>query len=89
VEPSPLLLRLFIGLLYQSWMIDGDDCGVISHMNEWQGNRNTWRKPAPAPFCPPQVPYDDLGSNPGLHGGKPVTNWLRYSMASMGLVTRF
>jgi hypothetical protein len=25
VEPSPLLLRPFIGLLYQLWMIDGDD----------------------------------------------------------------
>jgi hypothetical protein len=37
VEPSPLLLRPFIGLLYQLWMIDGDDCGAISGTNEWQG----------------------------------------------------
>jgi hypothetical protein len=35
VEPSPLLLRPFIDLLYQPWMIDGDDCGEISGMNEW------------------------------------------------------
>jgi hypothetical protein len=35
VEPSPLLLRPFIGLLYQSWMIDGDDCLAIGWMNEW------------------------------------------------------
>jgi hypothetical protein len=28
VEP----LRPFIGLLYQPWKIDGDDCGVISEM---------------------------------------------------------
>jgi hypothetical protein len=34
VEPSPLLLRPFIGLLYQPWMMtDGDDCGAISGMN--------------------------------------------------------
>jgi hypothetical protein len=24
-------------LLYQLWMINGDDCGAISGMNEWQG----------------------------------------------------
>jgi hypothetical protein len=36
VEPSLLLLRPFIGL-YPSWMIDGDDCGAISGMNDWQG----------------------------------------------------
>jgi hypothetical protein len=35
-EPSPLLLRPVICLLYQPWMIDGDDCGTISGMNEWQ-----------------------------------------------------
>jgi hypothetical protein len=37
VELSPLLLRPFIGLLYQPWMRDGDDCGAVSGMNEWQG----------------------------------------------------
>jgi hypothetical protein len=35
VEPSPLLLRPFIGLLYQPWMIHDDDCGAIGEMNEW------------------------------------------------------
>jgi hypothetical protein len=37
VEPSPLLLQPFIGLLYQPWLIDGDDCGAIGGVNEWQG----------------------------------------------------
>jgi hypothetical protein len=37
VEPSPLLLRPFNDLLYQPWMIDGDDYGAVSGMNEWQG----------------------------------------------------
>jgi hypothetical protein len=34
VEPSPLLLRPFVGLFYQTWAIDGDDCGAIGGMNE-------------------------------------------------------
>jgi hypothetical protein len=37
VEPSPLIPRPFIGLLYQPWMIDGDNCGAIGGMNEKQG----------------------------------------------------
>jgi hypothetical protein len=37
VKPYPLLLRPFIGLLYQPWMIDGDNCDAISGMNEWHG----------------------------------------------------
>jgi hypothetical protein len=37
VEPSPLLLQPFIGLLYRPWMIDSVDCGAISGMNGWQG----------------------------------------------------
>jgi hypothetical protein len=39
VDPSPLLLLPFIGLLYQPWMIDGDDCGAVGGMNEWQGKQ--------------------------------------------------
>jgi hypothetical protein len=34
VEPSPLLLWPYIGILYQPWMVDGDDCRVIGRMNE-------------------------------------------------------
>jgi hypothetical protein len=37
VKPSPLLLRPSIGLLLQPWMVDGDDYGAISGMNDWQG----------------------------------------------------
>jgi hypothetical protein len=36
MEPSPLLLKPLIGLLYHPWMIGADDCGAISGMNEWQ-----------------------------------------------------
>jgi hypothetical protein len=35
-EPSPLLLLPFIGVLYKPWKIEGDDCGAITGMNEWQ-----------------------------------------------------
>jgi hypothetical protein len=48
VEPGPLLLRPLIGLLYQPWLIDGEDCGAINGVNEWQEK--------PVPFCPPQIP---------------------------------
>jgi hypothetical protein len=34
VKRSPLLQKSLIGLLYQPWMIDGDDCGAIRGMNE-------------------------------------------------------
>jgi hypothetical protein len=57
VEPSLLLLRPFIGLLYQPWMIDGDDCGAISGMNEWQGKPKHSKKPAPVQLCPQQIPH--------------------------------
>jgi hypothetical protein len=34
LEPSPLLLQPFIGLLYQPSKIDGDDSGATSRPNE-------------------------------------------------------
>jgi hypothetical protein len=36
VEPSPLLLRPLIDLLYQPWMIDDEDCGAVGGMNDLQ-----------------------------------------------------
>jgi hypothetical protein len=38
--------------------MDEGDCGVIGGMKIGRGNRSTLRKPAPAPFCPPQIPLD-------------------------------
>jgi hypothetical protein len=52
VERSPLSLRPLIGLLYQPWMTDGDDCGAISGWMSGKGNRSTRRKPATIPICP-------------------------------------
>jgi hypothetical protein len=34
MEPSLLLLRQFIDLLYQTCMIDGDDWGAVGGMND-------------------------------------------------------
>jgi hypothetical protein len=35
VELSPLLLRTFIDLLVQPWMIECDDFGEVNGMNGW------------------------------------------------------
>jgi hypothetical protein len=39
-------------------MIDDGDCGAIDGMNIDRENRNSRRKPDPAPLCPPQIPHD-------------------------------
>jgi hypothetical protein len=44
------------GLLYKPQMIDEDDCGATGGMKIGRENLSTRRKPAPAPFCPPQNP---------------------------------
>jgi hypothetical protein len=36
---------------------DYDD-GEFGGMKIGRGNRSTWRKPAPVPLCPPQIPLD-------------------------------
>jgi hypothetical protein len=39
---------------------DGEIGGMIG-----KGNRSTRRKPALVPLCPPQIPYDLTGREPG------------------------
>jgi hypothetical protein len=39
--------------------------GEFGGMKIGRGTRSTWRKPAPAPLCPPQIPHDLTGSEPG------------------------
>jgi hypothetical protein len=69
------------GLSYKTRMID-DECGAVSGMRIGRENLLVYilKKPAPVPLCSPQIPRD-LGSNPGLRGGKPTTNRLRYGTA--------
>jgi hypothetical protein len=46
------------GLLYQPRMIGDGDCAEIGGMKISKENRNTRRKLALAPLCPPQIPLD-------------------------------
>jgi hypothetical protein len=39
-------------------MIDGDDCGAIGGMNEWQGKSKYSEKTYPLPLYPSQIPRD-------------------------------
>jgi hypothetical protein len=81
VRLSPLGTSATVGLLYQPRMIDDDDYVAVGGMRIGRGNRSTRRKPAPVPLYPPQIPHD-LGSNPGLRGGKPASNRLSHGTAS-------
>jgi hypothetical protein len=79
MEPSPAWLWSFIGLLYQPWMIDGDDCGAISSISEWQGKPKYSKKTCSiAALCATEPKLLDSGSKPDRGGGKPVTNHLSY-----------
>jgi hypothetical protein len=40
-------------------MINGEVCEAVSGMNGWQGI------PATVPLCPPQIPHDFTGLEPG------------------------
>jgi hypothetical protein len=62
---SPLGTAATSGLLYKPQMIDEGDCGAIGGMKIGRGNRSTRRKLAPAPLCPPQIPHDQTGLEPG------------------------
>jgi hypothetical protein len=53
-----LVLRPLFGLLYQPQLIHDDVCGATSGMRIGRGHRSTWRKTAPVPLCPPQIPHD-------------------------------
>jgi hypothetical protein len=55
---SLLLLRPFIGLLQQPWMIDGDHCGAISGVSEWQWKPKYPEKACRVPLSPPQITYE-------------------------------
>jgi hypothetical protein len=56
VRLSPLGTAATTGLLCQAQMIDDDDCGSTGGIKIGRGNRITWRKPAQAPLCPPEIP---------------------------------
>jgi hypothetical protein len=52
-----LVRRPLFCVLYPPRMMD-DECGAVGGMRIGRGNRNTRRKCAPVPLCPPQIPHD-------------------------------
>jgi hypothetical protein len=58
VRLSPLGPAATTGLLYKPQMIDDGDCGAIGGMKICRGNRNSRRKPAPAPLRTPQISHE-------------------------------
>jgi hypothetical protein len=63
--------------IVQPQMIDEGDCGAIGGMKLGRGNRSTQRKPAPAPFCPPQIPLDQTRAQTraAAVGSQRLTAW--------------
>jgi hypothetical protein len=68
-------------------MIDGDDCGAIGGMNEWQGKPKYWEETCPsAAVTTTGLTCIDPGPNPGRRGRKPATDRLRYGTTLIYLV---
>jgi hypothetical protein len=65
------------GLLYQPRMIGDGDCGEIGGMKIGRGNWSTWRTPAQAPLCPPQIPqdYTRFWTRAAAVGSQRLTAW--------------
>jgi hypothetical protein len=62
VRPSPLTMSA------TNWPIVpalDDEGGAISGMRIGRGYGSTWRKPTPVPLCPPQIPHELYGFEPG------------------------
>jgi hypothetical protein len=53
------------------------DNGEFGGMKICRGNRSTWRKPAPAPLCPPQTPLDQTRdqTRTAAVGSQRLTAW--------------
>jgi hypothetical protein len=75
-----------LGTAATDWPIVPDYDVEFGEMKIGRGNRNARRKPAPAPLCPPQIPDQTTGSNPGRRGRKLATNCLRYGKAMSFLI---
>jgi hypothetical protein len=57
-------------------MIGEGECGAIGGIKIGRGNRNTRRKPAPAPLCPPQIPLEQTRDRTRAAAVKPAINRL-------------
>jgi hypothetical protein len=63
--------------IVQPQMIDEGDCGAIGGMKIGRGKRSTRIIPAPAPFCPPQIPLDQTRARTraAAVGSQRLTAW--------------
>jgi hypothetical protein len=64
-------------------MIDGDDCGAVGGMNEWQGKLKYWENTCSIAAL---GTTDPPVSNPCRGGGKPATDRLRYGTADIRIL---
>jgi hypothetical protein len=48
----------FIGLLYQLWMIDDDDCGAVSEVIEWHGKPKCSAETCPSAAVSTYIQHD-------------------------------
>jgi hypothetical protein len=77
--PSSTILRPFIGLLQQPWMTDGDDCGAVSGINEWQGKPKYSEETCHSAALSTTDPmWLEPGSNPGRCGEKRPFQYLNF-----------
>jgi hypothetical protein len=64
------------------FLVDADDCGAISGMNEWQRKIEVLAKFLPHGALSTTDPTIlTQGSNPDRHGGNPATKRLTYGTA--------
>jgi hypothetical protein len=82
VRLSPLGTSASIGLLYQSFMVDDDECGAVGGMRIGRGKPKYSEKTCPsATLSTRNTTWPDLGSSPDRRGGKPARNHLNYGTA--------
>jgi hypothetical protein len=73
VRLSPFRTAATTGLFYQPQMIDDGDRGATGGMKIGRGNRNTRKKSASKPLCPPQITHDQTRA--AAVGKQRLTAW--------------
>jgi hypothetical protein len=70
--------------MYQPLMIDGNDCGADSGMNDWQEKLKCLEETCPSAALPTtDTTWIHPGLNPGHCDWKPVTKHLSYSTVDL------
>jgi hypothetical protein len=66
-------------------MMDGDDCGAVSAMNEWQGKPKYPEETCPSAALSTTDPtLLEQGSNLGRRAEEPATDRLSYGAVQIG-----